>query len=80
MICVFSQGDCCSSYAISAVGAVEGAQALASGKMKPMSVQNIVDCSGALQILQLLLKPMLYPLLQEPTATMAAPEVKLRLP
>ena len=41
------QGECCSSYAFSTVGAIEGAEALAAGKLTPLSVQNIVDCSGS---------------------------------
>ena len=41
-----SQGDCGASYAFSAVGAIEGAYALAHGKQVALSEQNIVDCSG----------------------------------
>ena len=40
------QGDCCASYAFSAVGTVEGMEALASGELKTLSEQNIIDCSG----------------------------------
>ena len=43
---VKSQGDCGASYAFSAVGALEGAVALARGKLTTLSEQNIIDCSG----------------------------------
>ena len=39
-------GQCESSYAFSAVGALEGAKALATGRFVALSEQNIVDCSG----------------------------------
>jgi C1A family cysteine protease len=42
---VVNQGDCGSSYAISAIGAVEGLYALRVGKLDTFSVQQIVDCS-----------------------------------
>lgn len=41
-----TQGNCGSSYAFSAVGALEGAWALAFGKLVCLSEQNIIDCSG----------------------------------
>ena len=37
---------CGASYAFSAVGALEGAWALANGKLTSLSEQNIIDCSG----------------------------------
>ena len=40
------QGSCGACYAFSAVGAIEGAQALAHEILVPLSEQNIVDCSG----------------------------------
>ena len=40
------QGQCGSSYAFSAVGALEGANALATGSLVTLSEQNIIDCSG----------------------------------
>ena len=40
------QGQCGSSYAFSAVGALEGANALATGNLVTLSEQNIIDCSG----------------------------------
>ena len=40
------QGQCGSSYAFSAVGALEGANALATGNLVSLSEQNIIDCSG----------------------------------
>ena len=40
------QGQCGASYAFSAVGALEGAWALAHGKLTLLSEQNIIDCSG----------------------------------
>ncbi|XP_003383726.1 PREDICTED: cathepsin L1-like [Amphimedon queenslandica] len=42
---VKDQGQCGSCYAFSAVGALEGAQALAHDKLVHLSEQNIVDCS-----------------------------------
>ncbi len=39
-------GQCDSCYAFSAVGALEGANALAKGYFVALSEQNIVDCSG----------------------------------
>ena len=44
---VKSQGDCGASYAFSAVGALEGAVALARGKLTSLSEQNVIDCSGS---------------------------------
>ena len=46
---VILQGSCVASYAFSAVGALEGAQALAHEKLVPLSEQNIIDCSGKVQ-------------------------------
>ena len=43
---VKSQGDCGASYAFSAIGALEGAAALAHGKLTSLSEQNVIDCSG----------------------------------
>jgi C1A family cysteine protease len=43
---VKSQGQCGASYAFSAMGALEGAQALANGNLKALSEQNIIDCSS----------------------------------
>ena len=43
---VKNQGDCGASYAFSAVGALEGAVALARGKLITLSEQNVIDCSG----------------------------------
>ena len=37
---------CGASYAFSAIGALEGAWALANGKLTTLSEQNIIDCSG----------------------------------
>ena len=42
---VVHQGKCGSSYAISAIGAVEGLNALKVGRLDTFSVQQIVDCS-----------------------------------
>ncbi|CAI8023144.1 Silicatein [Geodia barretti] len=39
------QGYCGASYAFSAVGALEGANALATGTLISLSEQNIIDCS-----------------------------------
>ena len=41
-----TQGQCGASYAFSAMGALEGAWALAHGKLTLLSEQNIIDCSG----------------------------------
>ena len=43
---VKNQGQCGASYAFSAMGALEGAQALATGSLKALSEQNIIDCSS----------------------------------
>ena len=40
------QGMCGASYAFSAVGALEGAWALANGNLVKLSEQNVIDCSG----------------------------------
>ena len=40
------QGQCGASYAFSAMGVLEGAWALAHGKLTALSEQNIIDCSG----------------------------------
>nr|CAI46305.1 silicatein alpha [Suberites domuncula] len=42
---VKDQGDCGASYAFSAMGALEGANALAKGNAVSLSEQNIIDCS-----------------------------------
>ncbi len=41
----YMQGDCGAAYAFSAIGAIEGAWALAHERTA-LSEQNIVDCSG----------------------------------
>ena len=43
---ILYQGSCGACYAFSAVGAIEGAQALAHETLVPLSEQNIIDCSG----------------------------------
>ena len=43
---ILYQGSCGACYAFSAVGAIEGAQALAHETLAPLSEQNIIDCSG----------------------------------
>ena len=40
------QDQCGASYAYSAMGALEGAWALAHGSLTELSEQNIIDCSG----------------------------------
>ena len=47
---VKNQGQCAASYAFSSMGALEGAQALATGNLKALSEQNIIDCSGKMEI------------------------------
>ena len=46
VVLIHMQGQCGASYAFSAIGALEGALALANGKMTTLSEQNIIDCSG----------------------------------
>ena len=41
---------CSSSYAFAAIGALEGASALSGEALVSLSAQNIVDCSGILNI------------------------------
>ena len=45
-LCAAVQGQCGASYAFSAIGALEGAWALAHSKLTLLSEQNIIDCSG----------------------------------
>jgi hypothetical protein len=40
------QDKCNSSYAFSAIAALEGASALLTGEPVPFSEQNILDCTG----------------------------------
>ena len=46
--CVHLQilSQCGSAYAFSAIAALEGASALATGNFASLSEQNIIDCSG----------------------------------
>ena len=44
---LYLQGQCGSSYAFSAAGAVEGAWAVRHEQLVNISAQNIIDCSGA---------------------------------
>ena len=41
------QGTCGKDWALVAVGAVEGLHALKYGKVTPLSVQQLVECSDA---------------------------------
>ena len=50
------QGMCGSSYAFSALGALEGAWALANGNLVKLSEQNIIDCSGKQSAIRLYLR------------------------
>ena len=44
---ILSQGAyCSSSYAFSAMGALEGHWALGNGSLVSLSEQNVIDCSG----------------------------------
>ena len=45
-LCIFMQSKCGASYAFSAMAALEGANALATGNLVTLSEQNIIDCSG----------------------------------
>ena len=44
------QSKCGASYAFSAMAALEGANALATGSLSVLSEQNIIDCSGKKQV------------------------------
>ena len=44
------QGKCGSCYAFSAIGALEGAHALAHDKLTSFSEQNVIDCSSKYNI------------------------------
>ena len=71
------QGQCGASYAFSAVGALEGAWALAHGKLTLLSEQNIIDCSGLCDSLEETILNMSYTIhvhTQYPMGTMAARE------
>ena len=50
---------CGSSYAFSAIGALEGARALAYGSLVKLSEQNIIDCSGEQNFLEYLFEYLL---------------------
>jgi len=43
---VVSQGMCGACWAFSAIGTVESAYAIKSGKLVPLSMQQLIDCSG----------------------------------
>ena len=48
----FLQLRCGCSYAFAAMGALEGATALAHGNLVKLSEQNVVDCSGNCKVPQ----------------------------
>jgi len=41
---VLNQGQCDSGWAFAAVGALESANAIATGTLKPLSKQQLIDC------------------------------------
>ena len=75
------QGQCGASYAFSAIGALEGAWALAHGKLTLLSEQNIIDCSGEeIIILAANYLDIPHAISQYHTATMAVGEGTCTMP